>query len=152
MRRVRIGQHERTHTASCLNQMYIQRISTKRVIMDVEEWTVDWRKIVVSLRLSCAARKSDNWFPVYLYIELNTCIDVKSNPASTKHLYNIFTTSTQGLRRWSKIVCHTNVLCLLGMCCRVAGCIGHGVYTSMITFSREKHTLWAWMFYSCCNI
>ena len=29
-------------------------------------------------------------------------------------------------------VCYTNVLCWLGMCCRVAWCIGHGVHTSMI--------------------
>ena len=40
------------------------------------------------------------------------------------------------------------------MCCRVAGCTGHGVYTSMIYVhtimctEQEKHTLWAWMFYS----
>ena len=103
-----------------------------------------------------------NWFPVYLYIELNTCIDVKSYLASTKQLYNIYATSAQNLRRWSNIVFYTNVLCLLGMCCRVAGCIGHGVYTSMIyvhtcgligrTFTREKNTLCACMFYSCCNI
>ena len=65
--------------------------------------------------------------------------------------------STQHLRRCPNIVCYTNVLCLLGMCCRVAGCIGHGVYTSMIyvhtcaltgrTFKVEKHTLWACMLF-----
>ena len=120
-----------------------------------------WREIVVNLRLACAARKRDNSFSVYLYIELNTCIDVKSYPASTKHLYNIYTTSTQRRRRWSNFVCYANVLCLLGMCCRVTGYIGHGVFTSMIyvhtcaltsrTFSREKHTSCAWMFYYCCN-
>ena len=43
-----------------------------------QEWTVDWREIVVSLRLACAARKRDNWFPAYLYIELITCIDDKT--------------------------------------------------------------------------
>ena len=127
-----------------------------------QEWTVDWGEIVMNLRLACEARKKDNWFPVYLYIELNTCIDVKSYPASAKHLYNIYTMSAQRLRRCYNIVCYTNVLCLPGMCCRVAGLIGHSVYTSMIyvntcaltgrTFSREKHTLCAWMFYSCCNI
>ena len=58
-----------------------------------------------NLRLACAARKKDNWFPVYLYIELNTYIDVKLYPASTKNLYNIYTASAQRLRRWSNIVC-----------------------------------------------
>ena len=37
-------------------------------------------------------------------------------PANTRHLYNIYTTSAQRLRRWSNIASsHTNVLCLLGV-------------------------------------
>ena len=57
-----------------------------------QEWTVDWPEIVVNLLIMIVARmlrKRDNCFPVYVYIELNTCIDVKSYTASTKHLYNI---------------------------------------------------------------
>ena len=43
--------------------------------------------------------------------------DRKSScPANTRHLYNIYTTAAQRLRRWSNIVqSHTNVLCLLGV-------------------------------------
>ena len=34
--------------------------------------------------------------------------------ANTKHLYNIYTTSVQRLRRWTLYKYNTNVLCLLG--------------------------------------
>ena len=50
---------------------------------------------------------------------LNKCtmFERKSScPTNTRHLYNIYTTSAQRLRRWSNIaLSHTNVLCLLGM-------------------------------------
>ena len=39
-----------------------------------------------------------------------------SRPANTRHLYNIYSTSAQRLRRRSSIAwSHTNVLCLLGV-------------------------------------
>ena len=50
---------------------------------------------------------------------LNKCtmFERKSScPANTIHLYNIYTSSAQHLRRWSNIqISHTNVLCLLGV-------------------------------------
>ena len=72
---------------------------------------------------SHAARKRDNWFPVCLYIKLNTCIDVKAYPAGTKHLYNIYTTSAQRLPTW---VQH----CILYKCFVFAGYVlpSHWVY------------------------
>ena len=139
------------HTSIICNYYcyYVTEFEPLANIMDIDK-----NGLLTGARSSCAARKRDNWFPVCLYIELNTCINVKSYPASRKHLFNVYTTSN--------IVCYTNVLCLLGMCCRVAWCIGHGVYTSMIyvhtcaltvrTFSREKHTFCAFINYSCCNI
>ena len=46
-----------------------------------------------------------------------TMFERKSSfPANTKHLYNIYTTSVQRLRRWSNIVqSHPNVLCSQGV-------------------------------------
>ena len=46
-----------------------------------------------------------------------TMFERKSScPANTRHLYNIYTTPAQRLRRWSNIAySHTNILCLLRM-------------------------------------
>ena len=45
----------------------------------------------------------------------NIFVISRSNPANTKHLYQIYSTSAQRRRRWSNIdECDTEVLCLLG--------------------------------------
>ena len=46
-----------------------------------------------------------------------TMFERKSScPANTRHLYNIYATTAQRLRRWPNITSsHTNVLCLLGV-------------------------------------
>ena len=36
------------------------------ISIDLQIWTINWREIVLNLRRACAARKRDNWFPVYL--------------------------------------------------------------------------------------
>ena len=66
------------------------------------------------LKLDQSLRRWPNIEPT---LEKCTMFERKpSCPANTNHLYNIYTTSAQRLRRWSNIVLsHTNVLCLLGV-------------------------------------
>ena len=76
----------------------------------------------------CGRQKWTSWLVYgsvslipYWWIEDKVSFGVYYNPANTKHLHNICTTSAQRHRRWSNMSykCHTNVLCLLGtpMCC-----------------------------------
>ena len=57
------------------------------------------------------------WLNIEPTLHKCTMFERKSSfPANTKHLYNIYTTSAQRLRRWSNIVqSHTNVLCSQGV-------------------------------------
>ena len=82
-----------------------------------KHWSVTCHRLRQTIRCHGAICSSGNCFSpeIVSCANLASCQLSQYNPANTKHIYDICTTSTQRHRRWSNLAkYYTNALCLPG--------------------------------------